>query len=133
MKRSEKTELTISKIMEAAMTEFDTNGYVGGSVNNICKSGINKGLIYHNFKDKDDLYLKCLKKSCGMLVKLIDESRCSSDLLRYMNVRMSFFKEYPNEAHIFLKRYYSRRSIYGTRYKRYCSRLRRSTRRSIVR
>lgn len=63
MKRSEKTELTISKIMEAAMTEFGTNGYVGGSVNNICKSGINKGLIYHNFKDKDELYLKCLKKA----------------------------------------------------------------------
>lgn len=38
MKRSEKTELTISKIMNAAMIEFGTNGYVSSSVNNICKS-----------------------------------------------------------------------------------------------
>ena len=37
MKRSEKTELTVSKIMEAAMAEFGTNGYVGNSVNNICE------------------------------------------------------------------------------------------------
>lgn len=56
MKRIEKTKLTISKILEAAMKEFGMNGYTGGTVNNICKHGINKGLIYHNFKDKDDLY-----------------------------------------------------------------------------
>lgn len=103
MKQSEKTELTVSKIMDAAMIEFGTNGYVGGSVNNICKSGINKGLIYHNFKDKDALYLKCLGKSCETLIKLITESKCSSNLLQYMRVRMSFFKEYPNEAHIFFE------------------------------
>lgn len=103
MKKSKKTELTVSKIMESAMTEFGTNGYLVGSVNNICKSGINKGLIYHNFKDKDELYLKCIEQSCAVLVALIEESSCSSDFLRYMNVRMSFFKEHPNEAHIFFE------------------------------
>ena len=100
---SEKTELTVSKIMEAAMTEFGTNGYVSGSVNNICKSGINKGLIYHNFKDKDELYIKCLEKSSETLIKLIEESGCSSDPIQYMNIRMFFFKEYPKEAHIFFE------------------------------
>lgn len=101
MKRSEKTELTVAKIMEAAMTEFGTNGYTGSSVNNICKSGINKGLIYHNFRDKDDLYLKCLEKSCRTLVNMTEKSGCLSDLLRYMNVRMSFLRDHPHEAHIF--------------------------------
>lgn len=100
MKKSEKTESTIAKIIKAAMNEFGANGYVCGKVNNICKSGINKGLIYHNFKDKDELYLKCLEKSCETLVKIITESGSSSDLLRYMSVRISYFKEYPNEAHI---------------------------------
>lgn len=103
MKRSEKTALTLSKIMEAAIIEFGANSYVGGSVNNICKSGINKGLIYHNFKGKDELYLKCLEKSCEMLINQIEKNNCSSNLLRYMSVRMSFFKEYPNEAHIFFE------------------------------
>lgn len=103
MKKSEKTELTVSKIMKTAITEFGTNGYVGSSLNNICKSGINKGLIYHNFRDKDALYLKCLEKSRNMFVSLIEESDCLSDLVKYMNVRMSFFREYPYEAHIFFE------------------------------
>lgn len=64
MKRAEKTELTVSRILEAALEEFGANGYAGGTVNNICKRGINKGLIYHNFKDKDELYLVCLDISC---------------------------------------------------------------------
>lgn len=103
MKQIEKTELTVSKIQTAAIDEFGTNGYAGGTINNICKRGINKGLIYHNFKDKDELYLACLNISCKKLVLLIEESDCTSDQLQYMNVRMKFFKEYPNEAHIFFE------------------------------
>lgn len=103
MKQIEKTELTVSKIQTAAIDEFGTNGYAGGTINNICKRGINKGLIYHNFKDKDELYLACLDISCKKLVLLIEKSDCTSDQLQYMNVRMKFFKEYPNEAHIFFE------------------------------
>ena len=43
MKQTEKTGLTVSRILEAAALEFGRNGYAGGTVNNICKSGINKG------------------------------------------------------------------------------------------
>lgn len=100
MKRAEKTELTVSRIIEAALEEFGVKGYAGGALNNICKSGINKGLIYHNFKNKDALYLACLENSCRKLVTLIEENECTSDQLQYMNIRMRFFKEYPKEAHI---------------------------------
>lgn len=103
MKRTEKTELTVLKILEAALEEFGAKGYAGGTINNICKRGINKGLIYHNFKDKDDLYLACLESSLRKLVMLIEENGCTSDQLQYMNLRMYFFKEYPNEAHIFFE------------------------------
>lgn len=103
MKRAERTELTVSKIQEAAMEEFGINGYAGGTINNICKRGINKGLIYHNFKDKDELYLVCLENSCKKLVSMIEESGCISDQLQYMKLRMHFFTEYPNEAHIFFE------------------------------
>ena len=103
MKRTKRTELTISKIQEAALEEFGVNGYAGGTINNICKRGINKGLIYHNFKDKDELYLVCLENSCKKLVSLIEESGCTSDQLQYMKLRMRFFTEYPNEAHIFFE------------------------------
>lgn len=103
MKRTERTELTVAKILEAALEEFGANGYAGGTINNICKRGINKGLIYHNFKDKDELYLVCLEKSCQKLVAMIEESGCASDQLQYMKLRMHFFTEYPNEAHIFFE------------------------------
>lgn len=103
MKRTERTELTLSKIQEAALEEFGVNGYVGGTINNICKRGINKGLIYHNFKDKDELYLVCLENSCKKLVSLIEESGCTSNQLQYMKLRMHFFTEYPNESHIFFE------------------------------
>ena len=103
MRQREKTEITVSRILDAAMVEFGTNGYAGGTVNNICKTGINKGLIYHNFKDKDELYLSCLKKSCDKLTEYIRERNCPDDLMQYMNIRMDFFKEYPNEAHIFFE------------------------------
>ncbi len=103
MKRTERTELTISKILEAALAEFGVNGYAGGTINNICKRGINKGLIYHNFKDKDELYLVCLENSCKKLVSMVEESGCISDQLQYMKLRMHFFTDYPNEAHIFFE------------------------------
>lgn len=103
MKRTERTELTVSKIQKAALEEFGANGYAGGTINNICKRGINKGLIYHNFKDKDELYLACLEISCNKLVSMIEESGCVSDQLQYMKLRMHFFTEYPNEAHIFFE------------------------------
>lgn len=103
MKRTERTELTISKIQEAALDEFGVNGYAGGTINNICKRGINKGLIYHNFKNKDELFLVCLENSCKKLVSLIEESGPAPDQLQYMKLRMRFFTEYPNEAHIFFE------------------------------
>lgn len=103
MKQAEKTERTVAKIRQAALEEFGANGYADGTINNICKKGINKGLIYHNFKDKDELYLVCLESSCQKLVSLIQESGCISDQLQYMKLRMSFLEAYPNEARIFLE------------------------------
>ena len=44
MKKSEKTEITVARMLASAMEEFGKRGYAGGSVNNICKAGINKGL-----------------------------------------------------------------------------------------
>lgn len=103
MKKSEKTELTISKILEAAMNEFGKNGYSGGTINQICHSGINKGLLYHNFKGKDDLYLTCLKQSCEKLVHYLQQEGRSENPERYLSSRMDFFHHYPNEARIFFE------------------------------
>ena len=103
MKKSEKTEITVMKILYAAMNEFGKNGYSGGTVNNICSAGINKGLLYHNFKGKDELYLTCLRQSCRKLMEYISAHNGTVDLESYMSSRMNFFDEYPNEARIFFE------------------------------
>lgn len=103
MKKEEKTELTRSKIFAAAMQEFGTKGYTAGSVNCICKTGINKGLIYHNFKDKDELYLECVQKSCDDLVCFVTKHNAEEGFVEYMSARERFFKEHEMEAYLFLE------------------------------
>lgn len=103
MKKSEKTELTISKIMEAAMNEFGKYGYAGGTVNRICSSGINKGLLYHNFTGKDDLYLTCLSQSSRQLMRYLEQDGRTENLELYLSSRMDFFNQFPNEARIFFE------------------------------
>lgn len=103
MRKQEKTELTVSRILDFAMAEFGKNGYANGTINNICRLGINKGLIYHNFKDKDALYLVCLKISCDKIVSYIREKECTEDFLKYMQVRSGFIDRFPDEAYIFFE------------------------------
>lgn len=90
MKRELKTELTKQKIINAAMVEFSKKGYEKGSVNEICKSGINKGLIYHNYQNKDEIYLICVKKSCDSFLELIDQNLADVDLGQYLECRQQY-------------------------------------------
>ena len=70
MKKEEKTKQTCEKIVHAATIEFGSRSYDAVSLNAICgKYQIAKGLIYHNFKNKDELYLYCVKKSFEKLMK----------------------------------------------------------------
>lgn len=103
MKKEEKTEITRNRIFFAAMEEFGSKGYTEGSVNNICKTGINKGLVYHNFKNKEELYLACVSKSCENLISYVVSHNGENSFVDYMNVRMAFFREHEPEANIFLE------------------------------
>lgn len=105
MKQEERTELTRKKIMKAAVNEFGTYGYEGGTIGRICKTGnINKGLIYHNFKDKDALYLACMKESCDLLMDMFKDmdQKTAPEALgeAYMRVRMHFFTVHPLHGRI---------------------------------
>lgn len=104
MKKSEKTELTKEKILTAAVSEFGTKGYDNGSINNICKDNeISKGLIYHNFKNKDDIYLNCVEYCLNKFIDFMEEQEVGDDLKNYMNLRYHFFSENPLLSHIFFE------------------------------
>ena len=62
MKRDEKNAMSKQRILDAAMEEFSRKGYEGASLNTVClKNGIFKGIIYHYFKDKDDIKQELLQ------------------------------------------------------------------------
>ena len=62
MKREEKSALARQRILDAAGEEFARKGYEGASLNTVwAEKGISKGIIYHHFRDKKELYLLCVE------------------------------------------------------------------------
>lgn len=103
MKQEQKTELTKERILTAAMNEFGMNGYHATKINNICKAGIPKGLLYHNFQNKDEIYLACIKRCMDKLMNYLEHQKVSSDPKQYMTARLDFFQENQNEARLFFE------------------------------
>ena len=82
MKREEKNQQTRRRIMDSALAEFSKQGYGASSVNTICASqDISKGIIYHYFKSKDDLFLACIEffqRKSGLSTAVLRSSHCSA-------------------------------------------------------
>lgn len=109
MKREEKNQLTKKRIMASALAEFSRNGYAASSINTICLSeGVSKGIIYHYFKTKDELFLACVKECFDQLtIYLKDTVHLENDLVEeklesYFKARTSFFVKHPIYQRIFL-------------------------------
>ncbi|MDR7855556.1 TetR/AcrR family transcriptional regulator [Tissierella sp.] len=107
MKREEKNLLRRQKIINSAIAEFGINSYAEASLNAICKNGnISKGIIYHYFKDKDELYLVCVSECFRRLTtflnsKIITFNNVEEDIKEYLDMRHEFFVENPNFSNIF--------------------------------
>ncbi len=104
MRKEEKTGITKERIIAAAINEFGTKGYDGSSLNTICSdSGISKGLIYHNFHNKDEIYLMCVGRCFSAFTAFLRNQELGNDLHRYMELRFRFFSEHPFFARIFFE------------------------------
>lgn len=113
MKREEKVQLTRRKIMDNALKEFSARGYRAGSVNNIYdpEQGISKGIIYHYFSSKDELFLACVEECFGQLKAYIEKQFAEGGgtmteeeyFNRYFALRTRFFHENPWYQGIFME------------------------------
>lgn len=103
MKKEEKTELTKKRILAAAMKEFGENGYYGMTLNSICDAGIAKGLIYHNFGNKDEIYLACLAQCFSDLTEYLRSQNDTDDPQEYMGLRLRYFQDNPYDARLFFE------------------------------
>lgn len=107
MKQKEKSEISKEKILNAAIVEFGTKSYDNASLNNICSdNNLSKGLIYHYFKNKDELYLSCVKgcfdELAGFLSKADYNSRdFRENIKKLLDLRYEFFRENPYYSNIF--------------------------------
>lgn len=102
MKREEKSALSRQRILEAAIGEFSKKGYEGASLNGFCaQHGISKGIVYHHFKDKNELYLlcvsRCFEELTACLAAALKEAEGSveerTDL--FYKAWLHFFGEHP--------------------------------------
>lgn len=74
MTKAERTKLSKEKILNAAIHEFGTSNFANGIMNVICsKYGVSKGLVYHNFENKEDLYLATVERTLLDTAKYISE------------------------------------------------------------
>ncbi|MFC5068523.1 TetR/AcrR family transcriptional regulator [Flaviflagellibacter deserti] len=61
--------VTRQRILDVAMSEFADHGYSGSRIDRISASaGVNVGMIYHYFSNKDDLYLAALE-ACYKVIR----------------------------------------------------------------
>lgn len=101
MKKDVKTEITKEKILKAATAEFARYGFDGATVNQICqKHGISKGLIYHNFENKEELYLRCVEEAVDEFVAFMSRRKFGTDFQLYMKERYDFFNANPNYSRL---------------------------------
>lgn len=102
MNRDEKNFQTRQKIIDSALLEFSEKSYGEASLNTVCAAGtISKGIIYHYFKDKDELYLVCVQECFDVLTAYLqgvvtgDECSPEAALEHYFDARIAFFGLHP--------------------------------------
>lgn len=108
MNREEKNTLSRQRILDAALEEFSAKGYESASLSTVCaEKGISKGIIYHHFKDKDELYLLCVEACFDAFTAYLAETAQAlsgsvrEQLQAYFDARLRFFARHPVYLGIF--------------------------------
>lgn len=107
MRKEEKTKRTYERILSAAIIEFGTKSYDNASLTTLCNENqISKGLIYHNFKNKDELYLKCVELCFEKMTDYFKSREYRAENVQesmhnLFRIRQDFFKENPYYCNIF--------------------------------
>lgn len=104
MTQEEKTYRTKERILKAAIEEFGTKGYTAATISDICaKHHIAKGLLYHNFASKEELYLTCVARCFDEVMAYLQQHNIELELQCYMENRFRFFSEFPFYSRIFFE------------------------------
>lgn len=104
-------------ILNAGYRVFSQNSYKKSPMQEIAdKAGISKSLLFHYFKNKQELYMYLWDNCARLTIKSLTESGCyeQTDLFemmyRGMRAKMLIIKRYPYVAAFVMKAYYEKDS-----------------------
>jgi TetR/AcrR family transcriptional regulator len=83
------------ELLEAALDEFTRNSFEEASLNTIIQqAGISKGSFYYHFKNKEDLYIRLLKRAfdakwrfIALKSSQISDSAAQTDLFEHIKIQ----------------------------------------------
>lgn len=108
MKQTQRNALSRGRILAGAKDVFSRYGYHAASMNTICSENqISKGIIYHYFQDKDELYLLCVESTFQAVTEYLRTAAgtlsgsAEERLNGYFRARIRFFTENPKDLGIF--------------------------------
>ncbi|GGD25615.1 TetR/AcrR family transcriptional regulator [Hyunsoonleella pacifica] len=91
-----KSELTKQHIIEVSAPIFNKNGYAATSLSDITNAtGLTKGAIYGNFKNKEDLSFSCFKYMVKYLMQpLSNHLKLSDSPIQKLFLITDFYRNY---------------------------------------
>lgn len=109
MKQQERQERSRREILEAAMEEFGAHNYEDVTMEGICsRHAISKGMMYHYYSNKDELFLLCVQAVLEQMKERIERDIPSLEgqetlerTRNYFLLREIFFREHPKLKNIF--------------------------------
>ena len=109
MTQKERQERSREEIYQAALNEFGTHGYDNVNMERICGNhGISKGMMYHYYSGKDDLFLLCVERTFAELKACVEQElprleNCTTpDAIReFFLIREAYFQSHPLQKTIF--------------------------------
>lgn len=107
--QKERQERSREEIYQAALEEFGADGYDAVTMERICvRHGISKGMMYHYFSHKDELFLLCVEKTFAELKDHLEQELPEltgmdfpEAVKAFFMTRESFFQSRPLEKTIF--------------------------------
>lgn len=109
MTQKERQERSKEEIYQAALEEFGTYGYGHVNMEQICgRHSISKGMMYHYYSSKDELFLLCVDRTFSQLLAYIERDlgelkghNALETIKDYFMIREYFFQLHPKQKLIF--------------------------------
>ena len=105
MTQKERQERSRKEIYQAALEEFGTYGYDKVNMERICGNhGISKGMMYHYYSNKDELFLLCVERTFQELRAHVERDMAhlsgedtAAAVKDFFMIRECFFQLHPQQ------------------------------------